>query len=461
MCSAVDCAHLDLFARWQRLLAEIPSTRRPSRTLFGLLDELQALYASELRHALAAFERDRPTLRTAGRLRPRRPGDGLAEVRALDDWHLQTVAAARTAFYLGVRLGERASVVAAAGTGGRVGRRLSGFRDHRRPRRRAVTRAASVRRPIPDHHRRAVDGGRGAADRLVGRRHGLLGPGGALQRFRRRTVRSIRSSMPKASACSAACCRSRTPVVGCGWAIMIGSPCWPTGSPRGDACCCPTASGSTSTMQGRLSIRRPGPSIALPEGTVVSPAARSWPSTGSGRVASLDQQSAERFLHATTSRSWKGAKCTFAVRVDEADAVYLRHRVVGLPDDLALRRLPGTTVWFTGPGDSRRIPGSSTSSNAATAITGSGSTIPATRSWRAARSGTHPSCTAPAIRRRTGPGFDPDARPGELIETRDPQRGPAADQSGQCLSAGPVQRAGRAIRCWSSTTAATSWSTPR
>lgn len=60
----------------------------------------------------------------------------------------------------------------------------------------------------------------------------------------------------------------------------------------------------------------------------------------------LDQQSAERFLARHDFPIVEGLKCTFAVRVDDADAVYLRHRVVGLPDDLALRRLPGTTVWF-------------------------------------------------------------------------------------------------------------------
>jgi enterochelin esterase family protein len=41
----------------------------------------------------------------------------------------------------------------------------------------------------------------------------------------------------------------------------------------------------------------------------------------------------------------EGLRCTFAVRV-EADAVTLRHRVVGLVDPLPLRRLVGTDLWY-------------------------------------------------------------------------------------------------------------------
>lgn len=103
------CA-LDLFARWQRLLAEDPDYAQAEQELFGLLEELQALYALRLRHALAALTEigrrsELPSAQAAAL------GDGLVQVRALDDWHLQAVAAARTAFYLGVGLGERASVV--------------------------------------------------------------------------------------------------------------------------------------------------------------------------------------------------------------------------------------------------------------------------------------------------------------------------------------------------------------
>ena len=49
------------------------------------------------------------------------------------------------------------------------------------------------------------------------------------------------------------------------------------------------------------------------------------------------------------------SRCTFAVRV-EADAVFLRHRVVGLPGNLPLRRIRGTDLWYVVveiPADSR------------------------------------------------------------------------------------------------------------
>lgn len=49
------------------------------------------------------------------------------------------------------------------------------------------------------------------------------------------------------------------------------------------------------------------------------------------------------------------SRCTFAVRA-EADAVFLRHRVVGLPGNLPLRRIHGTDVWYVVveiPADSR------------------------------------------------------------------------------------------------------------
>lgn len=56
----------------------------------------------------------------------------------------------------------------------------------------------------------------------------------------------------------------------------------------------------------------------------------------------------------------EGANVTFAVAVDDPDrsleGVWLRHRVVGLPDDLAMHHLVGTTLWWVTvviPGESR------------------------------------------------------------------------------------------------------------
>src|SRR3954453_3360462 len=41
----------------------------------------------------------------------------------------------------------------------------------------------------------------------------------------------------------------------------------------------------------------------------------------------------------------EGTRCTFAAWV-HADAVYVRHRVVGLDSDLAMRRIENTDVWY-------------------------------------------------------------------------------------------------------------------
>ena len=69
----------------------------------------------------------------------------------------------------------------------------------------------------------------------------------------------------------------------------------------------------------------------------------------------LDQGLVERWVQRHEFPIVEGGSCTFAVR-QEADAVYLRHRVVGLPGDLPLRRLPGTDLWYVTieiPADSR------------------------------------------------------------------------------------------------------------
>lgn len=70
---------------------------------------------------------------------------------------------------------------------------------------------------------------------------------------------------------------------------------------------------------------------------------------------SLDAAAVQRFLDRHQFPIVEGGRCTFVCRV-EADAVYLRHRVVGLPPDLPLRRIPSTGLWFVVveiPADSR------------------------------------------------------------------------------------------------------------
>ncbi|MBA3528657.1 MAG: enterochelin esterase [Propionibacteriaceae bacterium] len=69
----------------------------------------------------------------------------------------------------------------------------------------------------------------------------------------------------------------------------------------------------------------------------------------------LDEATIERFFGDHEMPVVEGPRCTFAVWV-QADEVYLRHRVVGLPDNLELRRIVGTDFWYVVveiPADSR------------------------------------------------------------------------------------------------------------
>lgn len=69
----------------------------------------------------------------------------------------------------------------------------------------------------------------------------------------------------------------------------------------------------------------------------------------------LDDDVIRRFFAAQEMPIVEGSRCTFAAWV-EADEVYLRHRVVGLPEVLALRRIEGTNFWYVVveiPADSR------------------------------------------------------------------------------------------------------------
>jgi enterochelin esterase-like enzyme len=62
-------------------------------------------------------------------------------------------------------------------------------------------------------------------------------------------------------------------------------------------------------------------------------------------LAVLDQNAIQAFLDRNVLPIVEGPRCTFAVYVD-ADEVFLRHRVVGLPDNLALRRLEHSDFWY-------------------------------------------------------------------------------------------------------------------
>ncbi len=59
----------------------------------------------------------------------------------------------------------------------------------------------------------------------------------------------------------------------------------------------------------------------------------------------LDGATIDRFLDRYQAPIVEGARCTFLYR-GHADAVHLVHRVVGLPWRMALRRIPGTDLWY-------------------------------------------------------------------------------------------------------------------
>ena len=59
----------------------------------------------------------------------------------------------------------------------------------------------------------------------------------------------------------------------------------------------------------------------------------------------VDQARAERFVAKHGSPIVEGPRATF-LWVGEADEVHVRHRVQGLPDPLAMRRVPHTSLWY-------------------------------------------------------------------------------------------------------------------
>ena len=95
------------------------------------------------------------------------------------------------------------------------------------------------------------------------------------------------------------------------------------------------------------------------------PASSGWPSTGCGtgcgRLTAEGlavEDTLKRFFSRHEFPIVEGARVTFAVRDSSRglEGVWLRHRVVGLPDDLAMRRVPDTDLWYVVveiPADSR------------------------------------------------------------------------------------------------------------
>ena len=165
----------------------------------------------------------------------------------------------------------------------------------------------------------------------------------------------------------------------------------------------------------------------------------SWRSTGCGRSEVLDRRGAATGSSSgTSSRSWRGAGCTF-VAWTQADEVFVRHRVVGLPTATADAADRGHRPLVRRGGDPARTRGSSTSSSSGAVITGSGSTTRTTRGSPAARSGTPRSATALGYEVPDWARARPGRPAGGAGRADDPQPGPAAGQPGDALSAGAVR----------------------
>lgn len=101
--------NLELWRRWQQVRADDPEYTEAERRLTEVLDEIQAVYALRLDHAMASLavisrRSKEPEVRAAAHR------DGLRVVQELDDWLLRSVAETRADFYTAVGLGERESV---------------------------------------------------------------------------------------------------------------------------------------------------------------------------------------------------------------------------------------------------------------------------------------------------------------------------------------------------------------
>ena len=99
-------SNLELYRRWQQLLADDPGYAEAERALTERLAEQQELYALRLGPALAAAaavgRRD-----TLPELQRDAVADAVVALQQLDRWHLGRVAAIRADFYADTRIGDR------------------------------------------------------------------------------------------------------------------------------------------------------------------------------------------------------------------------------------------------------------------------------------------------------------------------------------------------------------------
>ena len=134
----------------------------------------------------------------------------------------------------------------------------------------------------------------------------------------------------------------------------------------------------------------------------------------------LDGPAIDRFLSRHQVPIVEGSTCTFVYR-GEADEVRLIHRVVGLPDRMPLRRIPGTDVWYL----ALDLPdGSRVEYQLEVAAGGDVQRIndPLNPHRSHSPMGSSSVCFARGYVTPDWTEYDPDARPGELVEMAIPSR---------------------------------------
>jgi enterochelin esterase-like enzyme len=134
----------------------------------------------------------------------------------------------------------------------------------------------------------------------------------------------------------------------------------------------------------------------------------------------LDSGAVDRFLARHEVPIVEGARCTFLYR-GEADEVFLIHRIFGLPDHMPLRRLHGTDLWYV----VLELPeGSRVEYQLEVARGGQRERLNDPLNPRLARSpvGDSSVCYAHGHVIPEWTAFDPEARPGSLVDMVVPSR---------------------------------------
>ena len=134
----------------------------------------------------------------------------------------------------------------------------------------------------------------------------------------------------------------------------------------------------------------------------------------------LDSGTVDRFLARYEVPVVEGSRCTFLYR-GEADEVFLVHRIFGLPDRMPLRRLYGTDLWYV----VLELPeGSRVEYQLEVARGGQHERINDPLTPRVSRSpvGNSSVCYAHGYAVPEWTVFDPEARPGSLVDMVVPSR---------------------------------------